>query len=106
MFTPFRTICLSGVMAFGIVCSTDAFAITSASMQQGQPDKVLSDTTQDNASASATAQSQSTLDRSGLDRASVHLQILQQSNVHFGDSGAKKSLPFDKKAQIKSTPNS
>ena len=106
MFIPSKIICLSGLLTFGVICSTNAFAITSASMQQGQPDKVLSDTTQDNASASATAQTQSTLDRSGLDRASVHLQILQQSNVHFGDSGSKKSLPFDKKAQIKSTPNS
>ncbi|MFZ6730302.1 hypothetical protein ACO0LG_00060 [Undibacterium sp. Ji42W] len=48
------------------------------------------------------------LDRSGVDRASVHLQILQQSNQRFTDNAqpvpaaAKKTASEDKKSQAKS----
>jgi hypothetical protein len=39
------------------------------------------------------------LDRSGMDKASVHLQILQQSTAHFAETGvAKKPLAEDKKS--------
>ena len=103
MITPIKTICLSGVMALGFVFSNNALAITSASLQQSQTEKVLSDSSQDGASASATAQTQTTMDRSGFDRASVHLQILQQTNQQFGESGTKKSAPFDKKTPIKNS---
>jgi hypothetical protein len=38
------------------------------------------------------------LDRSGMDKASVHLQILQQSTAHFAETSvAKKPLAEDKK---------
>ena len=57
--------------------------------------------------ASAAAQSSMTLDRSGIDKASVHLQILQQSTLHFSDSAqAKKPAIDDKKIQIKPQSNS
>lgn len=58
------------------------------------------------------------LDRSGIDRASVHLQILQQTNLRFIDSGqpaapavattpsVKKTAADEKKPQAKSTSNS
>lgn len=57
--------------------------------------------------ASAATQSSMTLDRSGIDKASVHLQILQQSTLHFSDSAqAKKPTIDDKKTQIKPQSNS
>lgn len=57
--------------------------------------------------ASSAAQSSMTLDRSGIDKASVHLQILQQSTLHFSDSAqAKKPAIDDKKIQIKPQSNS
>lgn len=57
--------------------------------------------------ASAASQSPMTLDRSGMDKASVHLQILQQSTSHFSDSvQAKKPSTDDKKLLIKPQSNS
>lgn len=42
------------------------------------------------------------LDRSGMDKASVHLQILQQTTNHFSDTAqAKKPSPEDKKSPAK-----
>lgn len=58
-------------------------------------------------SASAASQSTMTLDRSGMDKASVHLQILQQSTSHFSESvQAKKPAIDDKKLPVKSQSNS
>lgn len=37
------------------------------------------------------------LDRSGIGRASVHLQILQQSNQHFNADGNSNKKPVDEK---------
>ena len=52
-------------------------------------------------------QSAMTLDRSGMDKASVHLQILQQSTAHFvGSVVAKKPTSANKKLPIKSQSNS
>lgn len=57
--------------------------------------------------ASAASQSPMTLDRSGIDKASVHLQILQQSSTHFSESiQAKKPAIDDKKLPAKSQSNS
>lgn len=57
--------------------------------------------------ASAASQSPMTLDRSGMDKASVHLQILQQSTTHFSESvQAKKPVIDDKKLPVKSQSNS
>lgn len=57
--------------------------------------------------ASAASQSPLTLDRSGMDKASVHLQILQQSTTHFSETTqAKKPTVDDKKLPIKSQSNS
>jgi hypothetical protein len=57
--------------------------------------------------ASAASQSPMTLDRSGMDKASVHLQILQQSTTHFSESvQAKKPVIDDKKLPVKSQINS
>jgi hypothetical protein len=47
------------------------------------------------------------LDRSGMDKASVHLQILQQSTAHFAETtAAKKPLADDKKSTSKPQGNS
>lgn len=47
------------------------------------------------------------LDRSGVDRASVHLQILQQTNTHFAETlPSKKTSANDKKVQAKASSNS
>jgi hypothetical protein len=47
------------------------------------------------------------LDRSGMDKASVHLQILQQSTAHFSETtAAKKPLTDDKKSASKPQGNS
>lgn len=57
--------------------------------------------------ASAASQSPMTLDRSGIDKASVHLQILQQSTTHFSESiQAKKPAIDDKKLPVKTQSNS
>ena len=57
--------------------------------------------------ASAASQSPMTLDRSGMDKASVHLQILQQSTTHFSESiQTKKPAIDDKKLPTKSQSNS
>ncbi len=57
--------------------------------------------------ASAASQSPMTLDRSGMDKASVHLQILQQSTSHFSETAqVKKPAVDDKKLLIKSQSNS
>jgi hypothetical protein len=62
---------------------------------------------QDLPTASAASQSPMTLDRSGMDKASVHLQILQQSTAHFSESvQAKKPAIDEKKLPIKSQSNS
>ena len=77
--------------------------MTSIPAPQSPQDKAMSE---DSSSASASAQLQTQLDRSGVDRASVHLQILQQSNTHFFDSNTpKKANVYDKKAQIKANNN-
>jgi hypothetical protein len=48
-----------------------------------------------------------TLDRSGMDKASVHLQILQQTNGHFSETAqAKKPVADDKKLPVKPQGNS
>ncbi|MBR7778131.1 hypothetical protein [Undibacterium rugosum] len=84
---------------------------SSIAIQQNQQEKTLNESAQESSSASASAssQTQTPLDRSGLDRASVHLQILQQSSTHFSEAGtstAKKPTSFDKKAQLNSKPGS
>ena len=69
---------------------------TPATQQDGQ-----------NASAISSVQSVLMLDRSGMDKASVHLQILQQTTGHFADTAqAKRPMTDEKKLQTKSQNNS
>lgn len=56
---------------------------------------------------SAASQTPVLLDRSGMDKASVHLQILQQTTTHFSDTAqAKKPAADDKKSALKPQSNS
>lgn len=56
---------------------------------------------------SAASQTPVLLDRSGMDKASVHLQILQQTSTHFSDiAQARKPAAEDKKSLLKSQSNS
>lgn len=89
---------LSSALLAGTAFS-HGFTAMAMSAPAGQQDKTAQD------AASVQAQATVQLDRSGVDRASVHLQILQQTNTHFSDS-SKKSATNDKKAQIKASSNS
>lgn len=98
---------LSATMLAGTVFCSNVLAMTSMTIPQNPQDRNTVDVAQESASASASAQIQTQLDRGGVDRASVHLQILQQSNTHFSDNNvAKKTGAYDKKAQIKASSNS
>jgi hypothetical protein len=84
-----------------------AFCQELLSLAISVPVSQLDGRSQDLPTASAASQSPMTLDRSGMDKASVHLQILQQSTMHFSDSvQAKKPAVEDKKLPIKSQSNS
>lgn len=68
-----------------------------------QQDSCHSDQQED----SAASQTPVLLDRSGMDKASVHLQILQQSSTHFSDiAQARKPAAEDKKSTLKPQSNS
>ncbi len=110
---PLLLCLLSATFVSGAAIGSNASAMTSSiAIQQNQQEKNLNESAQESSSASASAsvQAQTPLDRSGLDRASVHLQILQQSSTHFSESNAataaKKNNGFDKKAQLNSKPGS
>jgi len=98
----FCLLCVSA--ATSAMFCTSPFAMTTLSIPQNSQDKAMPE---DGSAASASAQMQTQLDRSGVDRASVHLQILQQSTSHFSDTNpAKKASVYDKKAQLKAGSNS
>jgi hypothetical protein len=62
---------------------------------------------QDAQSSGSSGYNAVTLDRSGMDKASVHLQILQQTNSHFSETAqAKKPAAEDKKLPVKPQGNS
>jgi hypothetical protein len=97
----FVSLLLSSMLAGTVFCQELlSFAMSvPVSQQDGR--------SQDSPIASAASQSPMTLDRSGMDKASVHLQILQQSTMHFSESGqAKKPTIDDKKSPIKLQSNS
>ncbi|MFZ6814522.1 hypothetical protein ACO0K3_08635 [Undibacterium sp. Rencai35W] len=83
------------------------FSQDSASMAISAPTVQSSSQAQEGSATSASAQSSVMLERGGMDRASVHLQILQQTSPHFADSNPPKKLPGeDKKATLKPANNS
>lgn len=84
-----------------------AFCHELLAMAMSVPVSQLDGRVQDLPTASTASQSPMTLDRSGMDKASVHLQILQQSTTHFSESAqAKKPAIDDKKLPTKSQSNS
>ncbi|MBC3860814.1 hypothetical protein H8K32_01780 [Undibacterium jejuense] len=85
----------------------NAYAVASLSIPQGQSEKVQTESAQAAPANSENAQLSSLLDRSGVDRASIHLQVLMQSNTHFSDNlTPKKPSVVAKKNQVKPASNS
>ncbi|MCU6433745.1 hypothetical protein LPB67_08135 [Undibacterium sp. Jales W-56] len=83
------------------------FSQSSACMAISAPTVQSSSQVQEGSAASASARSSMMLERGGMDRASVHLQILQQTSPHFADSNTPKKLPGDdKKTTLKPANNS
>ncbi|MFZ6773645.1 hypothetical protein ACO0LB_13095 [Undibacterium sp. SXout7W] len=96
---------LSSMLA--IVAFSEQFnAMAAISIPQGQQEKSITGSNQES-TTTTNPPSALQFDRGGVDRASVHLQILQQSNTHFSDNtSTKKPNAYDKKAQIKAPNNS
>jgi hypothetical protein len=83
-------------LSFGLML-VPAFAINSAEKLAQLDDKKVVDPA---ASATAPAKMEKAapvmfFDRSGADRASIHLQILQQSSTHFADCTGDKKVSGD-----------
>ncbi|MFZ6849025.1 hypothetical protein [Undibacterium sp. RuRC25W] len=75
---------MASALFFGNAC-----AMASLSIPQGQQEKSPAETAQSTTVASDNQQSVSyNWDRSGVDRASVHLQILMQSSALFNENTA------------------
>jgi hypothetical protein len=98
---------LSSTLLVGIAFSQDFIFAPSIPIQnedQGKTTEVMQEAPAQTSAAPAPLQ----LDRSGIDRASVHLQVLQQSNQRFTDNSqavpaaVKKTTSEDKKSQAKS----
>lgn len=93
---------LVGLLLSSTLAAT-AFCHELLAMAMSVPASHQDSRTQDLSTASAASQSPLTLDRSGMDKASVHLQILQQSTTHFSESvQAKKPAIDEKKLPAKS----
>jgi hypothetical protein len=85
------------------IASSQEFIPMAMSLPTPQQDGHNTDAQSD----SAACQAPVLLDRSGMDKASVHLQILQQTTTHFSDTAhAKKPVADDKKSAIKAQSNS
>jgi len=101
------------VFAVPVLFCSNAFATAALSIPQGQQDRNQADSTPA-ATVAATnenIQAANIWDRSGVDRASVHLQILMQSNTLFSDNmstntAQKKPSVVAKKNQVKAASNS
>ena len=97
---------LFGLSVLAIMAST-AFSQQFVAMAISAPIATQSNTDSAAAPVRVSAQNSIQLDRSGMDRASVHLQILRQTKTHFADSSSpKKSVADDKKMQVKPANNS
>lgn len=98
---------LSSTLLAGIAFSQDFMfdpSIPTLNEDQDKTTEVIQEAPAQTPAAPAPLQ----FDRSGIDRASVHLQILQQSNQRFTDNAQpvpaapKKTASDDKKTQAKS----
>ncbi|MFZ6720993.1 hypothetical protein [Undibacterium sp. Ji49W] len=101
---------LSTALLGSLAYSQELMFMASVPSQYDQQDKSASSEIMQEAPSATAPQAPVQLDRSGVDRASVHLQILQQTNMHFSDNvqpaatapQPKKTVAEDKKAQAKS----
>lgn len=108
---------LSSSLLAGYAFSQEFMLIASIPNQFELQDKIP-EVMQESPASSPTPTAPLQLDRSGMDRASVHLQILQQTNLRFVDNSqpapaavattppVKKTAADEKKPQTKSTSNS
>ena len=104
---------LSTSMLAGLAFSQDYTFMASVPTQFEQQNKPEQEIMQETQAPAAAPQTPVQLDRSGVDRASVHLQILQQSNNRLSESTqpapavpAKKTAAEDKKSQSKAASTS
>ncbi|MFZ6862617.1 hypothetical protein ACO0K7_08285 [Undibacterium sp. Ji67W] len=98
---------LFSISVLSVLICGNAYAVASLSIPQGQQEKVQPENTQAAPANTDNAQLSSLLDRSGVDRASIHLQVLMQSNTHFSDNlTPKKPTDMAKKSQAKPASNS
>ena len=107
----YRAIMIKQSIFFGVLLSStlacSAFCQEFIAMALSIPMLQQSGRDADAPTAIATSLAPMALDRSGMDKASVHLQILQQSTSHFSDSvQAKKPAADDKKLPVKPQGNS
>lgn len=107
---------LSSSLLAGIAFSQDFMFTPSIPTQNSDQDKTaeaIAEVMQEAPASTPASPAPLQLDRSGVDRASVHLQILQQSNQRFTDNvpsvnaqptpaAVKKTASDDKKSQAKS----
>ena len=107
---------LSSTLLAGIAFSQDFMFVPSVPNQADTQDKTT-EIMQEAQVSTPNTPAPVQLDRSGVDRASVHLQILQQSNLRFADTpqttpattqapAAKKTAADEKKSQAKSNSSS
>lgn len=90
-----KTVSLGIVLAsvFGVVQAQELFVVS-------QPQANKENQCQENCAQDTQAQAPLQIDRSGMDKASVHLQIMQQTSPRFSEpaGGSKKSGSDDKKS--------
>lgn len=92
---------------FSTTLMSAAFCQELITMAMSVPPSVTEMRAPDTLAGGSASASSVMLDRSGMDKASVHLQILQQSTAHFGETSAnKKPLTDDKKSASKPQGNS
>jgi len=98
---------LFSISALSVLLCANAYAMASLSIPQGQQEKTQPESTQAAPTSSDNMQLSSLLDRSGVDRASIHWQVLMQSNTHFSDNvPPKKANVVAKKNQTKTASSS
>ncbi|MDE2430550.1 MAG: hypothetical protein KGM99_17665 [Burkholderiales bacterium] len=107
--TIFLMLASSSLLA-GMAYSQEEFGMmsmaTPTQQQEATPAEMRQENVDSNVSSGNDAASVQ-LDRGGMDRASVHLQLLQQSNSHFSDNTqAKKTGGDNKKMPSKPSKNS
>jgi hypothetical protein len=97
---------LSSTSAFAQV-TAHAPAVQNAAVQNAAQNQALDQKSEQPPESSAASNLPMTFERGGLDKASEHLQLLQQTSLHFVDTfQTRKPTSVDKKLQSKPQSNS